>query len=250
MVGGVTPGKGGSKHLGLPVFDTVPMRSRRPAPTPGDLRAAAVRGRRDPRSGRRRHPLIVCITEGIPVLDMVRVKRALQAGRRAPDRAELPGHHHAGRMQDRHHAGPHPQAGQGRHRVALRHADLRSGVPDHQRRPRPEHLHRHRRRSGQRHQLRRRAELFQAIRRPKASSWSARSAAAPRKTPAEFIKQVRDQAGGRLHRRRHRAPRASAWAMPAPSSRAARAPPPTSSPRWKGGRAHREVAGRSRPAST
>ena len=69
--------------------------------------------------------VIVAITEGIPVLDMLRVKNVLQAvsGHRA-DRAELPRHHHAGRMQDRHHAGPHPQAGQGRHRLALRHADL------------------------------------------------------------------------------------------------------------------------------
>ena len=68
--------------------------------------------------------LIVCITEGIPVNDMVRVKAALAGYGRAPDRPELPGHHHAGRMQDRHHAGLHPQAGPRRHRVALRHADL------------------------------------------------------------------------------------------------------------------------------
>jgi hypothetical protein len=45
----------------------------------------------------------------------------------APDRAELPGRDDRGRMQDRHHAGQHLQEGQGRHRVALRHADLRGG---------------------------------------------------------------------------------------------------------------------------
>jgi hypothetical protein len=54
---------------------------------------------------------VVCITEGIPVLDMVRVKRGLK-GEDPPDRPELPRRHHAGRVQDRHHAGPHPQAGQ------------------------------------------------------------------------------------------------------------------------------------------
>jgi succinyl-CoA synthetase alpha subunit len=52
MVGGVTPGKGGTTHIGLPVYDTV-----------AEAKAEI--------------PLIVCITEGIPVLDMVKVKRAL-----------------------------------------------------------------------------------------------------------------------------------------------------------------------------
>ena len=56
VVGGVTPGSGGEKHLNLPVFDTVAdavKADRRHASD--DLRAAAVRGRRDPRGGRRRH---------------------------------------------------------------------------------------------------------------------------------------------------------------------------------------------------
>ena len=53
-------------------------------------------------------PLVVCITEGIPVEDMVKVKEFL-SGRSddAADRPELPGHHFARQMQDRHHAGPH-----------------------------------------------------------------------------------------------------------------------------------------------
>jgi succinyl-CoA synthetase alpha subunit len=78
MVGGVTPGKGGTKHLDLPVFDTVVDAVRVtgadataiyvPPPFAADAILEAID------AGLR---LIVCITEGIPVLDMVRVKRAL-----------------------------------------------------------------------------------------------------------------------------------------------------------------------------
>ena len=78
LVGGVSPGKGGGKHLGLPVFDTV--REARdetgadasviyvPPPGAADAICEAIDAET---------PLIVCITEGIPVLDMVRVKRSL-----------------------------------------------------------------------------------------------------------------------------------------------------------------------------
>ena len=78
MVGGVTPGKGGGSHLGLPVFDTVAEARAAtgagasviyvPAPFAADAILEAI----DAGIG-----LVVCITEGIPVLDMVRVKRAL-----------------------------------------------------------------------------------------------------------------------------------------------------------------------------
>ncbi len=78
MVGGVTPGKGGTKHLDLPVFDTVSDAVRKtganasviyvPPPGAADAILEAIDAG---------VPLIVCITEGIPVLDMVRVKRAL-----------------------------------------------------------------------------------------------------------------------------------------------------------------------------
>ncbi len=55
MVGGVTPGKGGTTHLDLPVFDTVARGGRQDRrQRQRDLRAAAVRGRRDPGGGRRR----------------------------------------------------------------------------------------------------------------------------------------------------------------------------------------------------
>jgi succinyl-CoA synthetase alpha subunit len=78
MVGGTSPGKGGTMHLGLPVFDTV---AEARAETGCDASVIYV-----PPAGAAdaiceaidaEMPLIVCITEGIPVLDMVRVKRAL-----------------------------------------------------------------------------------------------------------------------------------------------------------------------------
>ena len=78
MVGGVTPGKGGTTHLDLPVFDTVADAVAKtgatasviyvPPPFAGDAILEAIDAEVE---------LIVCITEGIPVLDMVRVKRAL-----------------------------------------------------------------------------------------------------------------------------------------------------------------------------
>ncbi|MBF0093823.1 MAG: succinate--CoA ligase subunit alpha [Alphaproteobacteria bacterium] len=78
MVGGVTPGKGGSKHLNLPMFDTV--RDAREATganatviyVPPPFAADAILEAIDAEI-----PLIVCITEGIPVQDMLRVKRQL-----------------------------------------------------------------------------------------------------------------------------------------------------------------------------
>jgi len=78
VVGGVTPGKGGSTHLNLPVFDTVREAREKvgadatgiyvPPPFAADAILEAIDAG---------VPLVICITEGIPVLDMVRVKRAL-----------------------------------------------------------------------------------------------------------------------------------------------------------------------------
>ena len=82
IVGGVSPGKGGSIHLGLPVFDTVAEAREAtgadasaiyvPPPGAADAICEAIAAE---------IPLIVCITEGIPALDMVKVKRALQGSK-------------------------------------------------------------------------------------------------------------------------------------------------------------------------
>src|ERR1700743_244379 len=82
MVGGTSPGKGGSTHLGLPVFDTVAEARAKTGcdasviyvPPPGAADAICE-------SIQVEIPLIVCITEGIPVADMVKVKRALSGSK-------------------------------------------------------------------------------------------------------------------------------------------------------------------------
>jgi succinyl-CoA synthetase alpha subunit len=81
-VGGVTPGKGGSTHIGLPVFDTVAECVAKtganasviyvPPPFAADAILEAIDAE---------VPLVICITEGIPVLDMIKVKRALSGSK-------------------------------------------------------------------------------------------------------------------------------------------------------------------------
>jgi succinyl-CoA synthetase alpha subunit len=82
MVGGVTPGKGGTRHLDLPVFDTVHEARERTGATasviyvPPPFAADAILEAIDAGI-----ELIICITDGVPVLDMVRVKRAVDGSR-------------------------------------------------------------------------------------------------------------------------------------------------------------------------
>ena len=82
MVGGTSPGKGGTSHLGLPVFDTVSEAREAtgadatviyvPPPGAADAILEAIDAE---------VPLIICITEGIPVQDMVKVKRSLSGSK-------------------------------------------------------------------------------------------------------------------------------------------------------------------------
>src|SRR6201982_1995797 len=82
MVGGTSPGKGGGTHLGLPVFDTV-AQARAETQCDASVIYVPPAGAADAivEAIEAQVPLIVCITEGIPVLDMVKVKRALCGSR-------------------------------------------------------------------------------------------------------------------------------------------------------------------------
>ncbi len=82
MVGGVSPGKGGARHLNLPVFDTV-MEAREKTGADASVIYVPPAGAADAicEAIDAEVPLIVCITEGVPVIDMVRVKRSLSGSK-------------------------------------------------------------------------------------------------------------------------------------------------------------------------
>ena len=129
IVGGVTPGRGGQTVEGVPVFDTVAEAVEKTGAdatmifVPPPFAADAILEAAD--AGIR---LIVAITEGIPVLDMV---RAMDVVRRSQSRLigpNCPGVITPERVQDRHHARLHPPPRPDRRDQPLGHADLRGGV--------------------------------------------------------------------------------------------------------------------------
>ena len=164
VVAGVTPGKGGQvfEHGGkrIPIFDTVADAAKQTGArasaifVPAAFAADAILEGVD--AGLE---VVVCITEGIPTRDMIRVKRAMQGN----TRTRLVGPNCPGivdarrgqgfprRLPHRHRARLHSQARQHWRRLPQRHAHLRSGLANDFARRRPVHLRRHRRRPGAGH---------------------------------------------------------------------------------------------------
>ena len=127
VVAGVTPGKGGTDHLGVPVFNTLEEAVREtganasisfvPPAGGADAILEAIGAR---------IALIVAITENIPVLDMMRVYDVLKESELAPDRSQLPRPDHSRRSQGGDHSRLYLQTGQRRHGLSLGHAYIRS----------------------------------------------------------------------------------------------------------------------------
>ena len=126
VVGGVTPGKGGTTHEGVPVFNTVKEAVAETGANasviyvPPPFAADAIMEAAD--AGL---PLVVCITEGVPVADMVKVRAIFERQRNdSLDRSELSRNHRARKMQDRNYARTYSQRRQNRRCFAFGNFDL------------------------------------------------------------------------------------------------------------------------------
>ena len=132
VVAGVTPGKGGETVEGIPVFDSVAEAREATGANasmifvPPPFAADAIMEAADAGI-----ELVVCITEGIPVNDMLKVKAFLRDHPTRLIGPNCPGVITPGMAQDRHHAGAHPPAGHDRRGQPLGHADLRGGLAAH-----------------------------------------------------------------------------------------------------------------------
>ena len=157
VVGGVTPGKGGQKFESkVPIFNTVADAVKETGANttviyvPPMFAADAMMEAADAGI-----PFIVCITEGVPVLDMTRVVSVREGEGRAPARTELPRPDFSRAVEGRNHSGSNLHAGPGRPRESLRNAHVRSRLPDDAREDRSDDVRGNRRRSDQRHELHR-----------------------------------------------------------------------------------------------
>ena len=202
IVGGVTPGKGGTTHEGWPIFNTVQEAVNQTAPdtsmifVPPPFAADAIMEAADAEL-----ELIVCITEGIPTLDMVRAWEFLQNRRSrliGPNCPGIisPGHCKIGIMPAHIH-----KEGSGGNRLAIRHSDLRGRISAHHAWDRAIHGNRHRRRSHHRHQLSGRARVVQS-RSPDGSCGHDRRNRRQRGGDCGGVRQdAHEKTRGRIHRR-------------------------------------------------
>ena len=115
ILAGVTPGKGGTQVFDIPVFDSMKEAVEKtecdtsiiyvPAPFAADAIIEAVEAN---------IKLIICITEGIPTIDMLKVKAYLNTQAAQNDRTQLSWNHNAGRIKDWNYAGLHSYTWTGR----------------------------------------------------------------------------------------------------------------------------------------